>query len=678
VAERDDLLQQKLDTERNANQVQQALADLSTGRGRGNANDVDANKFAYRGQNINAILQEIQRSARKFNRPPIGPVGMYLSLKEDHWALAIEAALGASFGTFLVHSEHDQQELRRCCQRARVGAPFSYVSSFDRSKLQIPRNSLPPREFQTVASVVKINHPDLSHVIWNYLVDQAGIERTVLLEDERAATVAIFDEQRALPSRKGFTADGFVAEVRGRGTQVYRPVLKDWSRPRIEIDGRDEEQDRIRFESLLAEKRSEIRDLETRIRRCTAREKQSASASKRLEREADELTDKAITLDTQVQQKYEELQDALNDAVTGGGTEDLAAQIAETELQIAEKEKFVQSTEQMLSKLGDEIESHKEQIERKQADVEKLRTENEDMVSNAQFLEEELEKAAQDVEIFRKKIEYAKKQVAKLEKHRDEHKPEYDRELALVEETCCSREELSGAVAAVEGVMDRDTPLELENDDDVALVEKLLAKMKANISSLEKECGSLEELELQYLRCEKDYEHKQKMFVKIKGPWELLRGALGERWQKFEAIKAHLQKCANFSFNYLLGKRGHTGTLKFKEEELKMVVRLNGGKGVRDLKSLSGGERSLATLAFMLSLQSETPFRAADEFDVFQDAVNRKVSLLTLLQFAVEHPGTQMLLLTPQDLSAVDEIKEDVIAKHENYNDKFIKLVRIS
>ncbi len=48
------------------------------------------------------------------------------------------------------------------------------------------------------------------------------------------------------------------------------------------------------------------------------------------------------------------------------------------------------------------------------------------------------------------------------------------------------------------------------------------------------------------------------------------------------------------------------------------------------------------------------------------------------MQFAVEHPGTQMILLTPQDLSSVDEIKQDVIQKHENYHDKFIKLIRIT
>jgi chromosome segregation ATPase len=64
----------------------------------------------------------------------------------------------------------------------------------------------------------------------------------------------------------------------------------------------------------------------------------------------------------------------------------------------------------------------------------------------------------------------------------------------------------------------------------------------------------------------------------------------------------------------------------------------------------SGGERSFTTVAFILALGkwTESPFRAMDEYDVFMDAVNRRIATQTLLEFALEEDGLQFVLLTPQ------------------------------
>jgi hypothetical protein len=64
----------------------------------------------------------------------------------------------------------------------------------------------------------------------------------------------------------------------------------------------------------------------------------------------------------------------------------------------------------------------------------------------------------------------------------------------------------------------------------------------------------------------------------------------------------------------------------------------------------AGGERSFTTVCFALALgeYTQSPFRAMDEFDVFMDAVNRRISLVSLFENALLHPDIQFLLLTPQ------------------------------
>jgi hypothetical protein len=64
----------------------------------------------------------------------------------------------------------------------------------------------------------------------------------------------------------------------------------------------------------------------------------------------------------------------------------------------------------------------------------------------------------------------------------------------------------------------------------------------------------------------------------------------------------------------------------------------------------AGGERSFTTVAFILALGkfTESPFRAMDEYDVFMDAVNRRIATQTLLEFALEENNLQFVLLTPQ------------------------------
>ncbi|XKL59734.1 hypothetical protein PGB90_000750 [Kerria lacca] len=72
-------------------------------------------------------------------------------------------------------------------------------------------------------------------------------------------------------------------------------------------------------------------------------------------------------------------------------------------------------------------------------------------------------------------------------------------------------------------------------------------------------------------------------------------------------------------------------------------------------ESLSGGEKSFSTVAFLMALWSnmELPFYSMDEYDVFMDAINRKAITKLLMSFAQDKSNRQFIFLTPLDVSII-------------------------
>ena len=108
-----------------------------------------------------------------------------------------------------------------------------------------------------------------------------------------------------------------------------------------------------------------------------------------------------------------------------------------------------------------------------------------------------------------------------------------------------------------------------------------------------------------------------------------------EKWhyfRRFVAIRAR----ANFSMH--LQNRGFSGSLHFDHNAQKLKLRVQTGDASqpyeKDPKSLSGGEKSFATICLLLALWEAIgcPIRCLDEFDVFMDAVNRKVSMRMIVR----------------------------------------------
>ena len=139
---------------------------------------------------------------------------------------------------------------------------------------------------------------------------------------------------------------------------------------------------------------------------------------------------------------------------------------------------------------------------------------------------------------------------------------------------------------------------------------------------------------------------------------------MDQRVKRLKYYRVSLAVRLKIRFQMLMSQRGYDGKMIFDHnaKQLKLEVKVEESDTslmVKDMKSLSGGERSFTTVCFILTLWDavESPFRMLDEFDVFMDMVNRRVSMAMLLKAAREKNNKQFVFLTPQDLRyAVDTL----------------------
>lgn len=115
------------------------------------------------------------------------------------------------------------------------------------------------------------------------------------------------------------------------------------------------------------------------------------------------------------------------------------------------------------------------------------------------------------------------------------------------------------------------------------------------------------------------------------------------------------------------GREDVHGEAVMREPKLTLKVNPKGAQnsaGYNDTRSLSGGERSYSTVAFLLALWEgcNSPFRILDEVDVFMDMVTRQVAMDALVSAASENKR-QYIFLSPLPLIE-DHAKRDEILIH--------------
>ena len=169
---------------------------------------------------------------------------------------------------------------------------------------------------------------------------------------------------------------------------------------------------------------------------------------------------------------------------------------------------------------------------------------------------------------------------------------------------------------------------------------------------------------------ERMYESYSKLYIELKEKAQLVaenrEKALEEvkaRMQAWRTVIQSLLDRVNPEYQKILGQSQAVGEVKLVNEHdieaagLEILVGFKGGKPVPlNAYTQSGGERTTATMSFLLALQQHvrSPFRAVDEYDVHMDPKNREV-IAQMLISTVKNANAQYVVITPSQVTFTED-----------------------
>ena len=169
---------------------------------------------------------------------------------------------------------------------------------------------------------------------------------------------------------------------------------------------------------------------------------------------------------------------------------------------------------------------------------------------------------------------------------------------------------------------------------------------------------------------ERMYESYSKLYLELKEKARLVaenrEKAMEEVYARSDAWRNMIHNLldhVNVKYRKILAEAYAVGEVKLTNEQdiedagLEIFVAFKGGNLVPlNAYTQSGGERSTATVTFLLALQQHvhSPFRAVDEYDVHMDPKNRE-TIANLLVSSVTGLDSQYLAITPSQLTFTDK-----------------------
>ncbi|KAK9825963.1 hypothetical protein WJX74_001617 [Apatococcus lobatus] len=609
---------------------------------------------AFGGNAVLALCAQIEAHAGRFHRKPIGPIGDCIELIDDRWSRAIESAMGTILDKFLVHDYHDQRLLNEMSRRCRVGKAFGItVVNFDHPAHSLPPAKLPPPGVQTIMSKLTSSHPQAS-TIFNSLIDQVHIEVTGLCQSDTELRSLV----RTPNMHTAFSGSGQKCVARGATvtmfpSRVHQARLGQSAQQRIREIA--EYQTGIKMELQAAQEK--VAEIQAQMARLSI----DYNAAKN-------IWLKSRHERVNLENEYREAQASPppNSQMNEEGEAGMEQEISNLNEQLVADRQELDDLKGQHQRLQDAEQSAQQLWQAKKDEAMQMQQGNVRAVDGFEKHAEEQTQAEQEHQAASRKLQRLMQKTAELEQHcaaaHVTHEDGKNEALKI-----CSEEEGFGAIAEA-----RDR-LSIAADAAVSseVVAARMKKLRSKITAQEKAAGGMrEDVEAENQRLEARAQRARMDSQKIGTAYNALQAGWIRRQDKLKILDKTVEKMACQKFRGLMWKKGHAGSLKIRRQERKLEIKVcikgDNAAGVeKDLKSLSGGERSFTTVAFSLALGDwlHSPIRAMDEPDVFMDNVNRRMSMESLFENAWDHRDLQFIFLTPLSLEAVSAAQASLADK---------------
>ncbi|KAI0755297.1 P-loop containing nucleoside triphosphate hydrolase protein [Daedaleopsis nitida] len=590
---------------------------------------MERSKYAQFGNNMDQVVAEIQRT-RWHGQPPVGPFGLYVKVREpEKWGKLLQVIIGGMMSSFAITDARDRPALADILSRSgnkQCQIIISEVDLFDFSEGE------PPQNYLTVLRAIEVS----DEYVLRQLVNNAHIE-SVLLAPTRAEADRMLmslgtggqamsgDFYRVVRFSEGGGQSSVVPELRGRDPRnlLFRHNNAE-SDKRHWIAQRDEHNANLlaignqlpAFYAQFSEAKRQIDLLQPRERQLNQEYRQLKTIINNLQVELNE------ELPVNIQTLQDELQEVMEEKAS------ILAQfeqLAREKQKVTDEQRPLHEEMEQVRKQINEFDHNRERVQDRLSSVVTERMNEDNLITHHKAkadAEREKLKVAQGAadDVQQEFVAWTAKATSFCERFPDPRPAEeVQRNLEAVQSALREREKRQGA--SIEDIAEE------------------LTRKKANLDTAKGEIKALNNLN------------------------RALKESVKARLARWHEFRRHIALRCKVYFGYHLSNRGYFGKVLFDHVAGKLDLKVQTddqnltqqNNREKDPRSLSGGEKSFSTICLLLSLWESIgcPIRCLDEFDVFMDAVNRRISMKMMIETANMSNRKQYVLITPQDMTNI-------------------------